>query len=325
MKRRLALGMGALLSAQTGVSQAQAVARPVRVGWLTAQNAPSLAPYIEVVRRALADMNYVEGRNLTLDFRYGDGALGRVASLAAELERLPVDLIIAQGSAVLVARDLGLKVPVVYVFSGDPVAAGLATTLSQPLGNMTGLTFMGAELNAKRLDLLREIMPRMREVAVVANPEHPGAQLERAESEAAARRLGLRMKFYPTATRDELSAALAAISTTPAEAISLFADGFAIENRQRIIEFALQRRIPVISGWPVFARSGALFTYGPRLNDSYRRLAYFADRVLKGARPADLPIERPSTFEFVLNRQTAESLGITLPSSMRLRADEIIG
>jgi putative ABC transport system substrate-binding protein len=325
MKRREAVAFGALLSARMGSTRAQAVARPVRLGWLTAQNAPSLAPYVEAVRRSLADLGYVKGRNLSLEFRYADGAPNLVPALAAELERLPVDLIMAQGAAVPVIRDLGLKLPVVYVFSGDPVAAGLARTLSQPLGNMTGLTFMAAELNAKRLELLREVMPKLRDVAVVANPEHPGAQLERADSEAAASRLGLRLKFYPTPTREALATALSAIGNSPAEAISLFADGFAIENRQRIIDFAAQRRVPVISGWPVFARSGALFTYGPRLIDSYRRLAYFADRVLKGTRPADLPIERPTTFEFVLNRQTAESLGISLPASVLLRADEVIG
>jgi putative ABC transport system substrate-binding protein len=325
MQRRPLLGGAALLSLRPGLSSAQAVVRPVRLGWLTAQNAASLAPYIEAVRRSLADLGYVEGRNLTLEFRYADGALSQVPALAADLERIPVDLIMAQGAAVPLVRDLALKLPVIYVFSGDPVSAGLAQTLSQPRGNMTGLTFMAAELNAKRLEMLREVIPKLRDVAVVANPEHPGAQWELADSQAAARRLGLRLKFYPTPSRDALTAALATIATTPVEAISLFADGFAIENRQRIIDFAMQRRIPVISGWPLFARSGALFTYGPRLIDSYRRLAYFVDRVLKGTRPADLPIERPATFELVLNRQTAQSLGISLPQALLLRADEVIG
>jgi putative ABC transport system substrate-binding protein len=247
------------------------------------------------VRRSLADLGYIEGRNLTSEFRYADGAVGQVQARAADLERIPVDLIMAQGAAAPLIRDLGLKLPVVYVFSGDSVAAGLAQTLSQPRGHMTGLTFMAAELNAKRLEMLREVIPKLRELAVVANPEHPGAQWERADSEVAARRLGLKLRFYPTASRDALTAALPTIASTPAEAISLF------------------------------ARSGALFTYGPRLIESYRRLAYFVDRVLKGAPPADLPIERPTTFEPVLNRQTARSLGISLPQALLLRADEVIG
>jgi putative ABC transport system substrate-binding protein len=303
---------------------AQGSSKPMRLGWLTAQSAPSLAPYVEAVRRSLADLNYVEGRNLSIDFRYGDGVLARVPALAAELERLPVDIILAQGAAVPVIRELGLKLPVIYVFSGDPVAAGLTQTLAQPQGNMTGLTFMAAELNAKRLELLTQIVPRLRDVAVVANPEHPGAFWERVDSEAAARRLGLRLHFYPTPNREALSTALSAIGSTSAKAISLFADGFAVENRQRIIDFGLQSRIPVISGWPVFAQSGALFTYGPRLVDSYKRLAYFVDRVVKGARPAELPIERPTTFELVLNQKTAQTLGLTLSQALLLRADQVL-
>jgi len=153
---------------------------------------------------------------------------------------------------------------------------------------------MAAELNGKRLELLREIMPKLRRVAIVANPEHPGADIERTYSEEAGRRLGLTIKYFATRTRDELTVAFAAMTADPPQAISLFADGFAFENRQRIVDFATRQRAPVVSGWPVFAKSGTLCTYGPRLTESYRRLAYYVDRILKGARPADLPIERPT-------------------------------
>lgn len=303
---------------------AQVPARLVRLGWLTAQTAASLAPSIAVVKAGLADLGYVEGRNLAIEFRYGDGAVERVAGLAAELERLQVDLILAQGAAVPVTRKLALKTPVVYVFSGDPVLAGLADSLAQPGGNMTGLTFMAAELNAKRLEMLREISPRLRQVAVIGNPDHPGAPVERAHAEQAGRQLGLSLRYFPTATRAELDTALDRLAASPPEAISLFADGFAIEHRQRIIDFGLTHRAPVVCGWPVFARSGALFTYGPKLDDSYRRLAYYADRIVKGAKPADLPIERPTTFELVVNLKTAALLGLTVPPSVRLRADDVI-
>ena len=324
MKRRTFLGSTVALAALPRGVGAQNAAKVARVGWLTAQRASSLAPYVDALRGALADLGYVEGRNLVIEFRFGDDAIERVPELAAELERIPINLIVAQGAAVPVVSKLSLKVPIVYVFSGDPVSAGFADSLARPRGNMTGLTFMAAELNGKRLELLREIMPKLRHVAIIANPEHPGAHVERGYSEEAARRLGLTIKYFPTRTSAELTSAFATMAADPPQAISLFADGFAIENRQRIIDFATSHRAPVVSGWPVFAKSGALCTYGPRLTDSYRRLVYYVDRILKGARPADLPIEQPTTFELVINLKTAKALGLSVPPSLLLRADEVI-
>jgi len=324
MKRRMLLSAPLILAPLAGRSGAQGAAKVARVGWLTAQRAASLAPSLEVLRAALADLGYVEGRTIVFEFRFGDDAIGRVPELAAELERIPVDLIMAQGEAVIVLSKLPLKVPVVYVYSGDPVAAGLADSLARPRGNMTGLTFMAAELNGKRLELLQEIVPDLRRVAIVANPEHPGAQVERDYSEHAARRLGLAIRFFPTRTRDELDRAFSAMSQETPQAISLFADGFAIQNRQAIIDFAMKQRIGVISGWPVFAQSGALCTYGPRLTESYRRLAYYVDRVLKGGRPADLPIEQPTQFQLVVNMKTARTLGLPVPPALLARADDVI-
>jgi putative ABC transport system substrate-binding protein len=183
---------------------------------------------------------------------------------------------------------------------------------------------MAAELNAKRLELLRDIVPGLRRVAIIANPEHPGSQIERTYSEEAAEKLGLETKFFSTATQDQLTAAFAAMDPRPPQAISLFADGFAIQYRQRIIDYGIKHRAPVISGWPIFARSGAICSYGPKLTESYRRLAYYVDRVLKGAQPSDLPIERPTKFEMVVNMKTAKTLGLTLPNSIIVSADEVI-
>jgi putative ABC transport system substrate-binding protein len=189
---------------------------------------------------------------------------------------------------------------------------------------MTGLTFMAAELNAKRLELLRDIAPGLRRVTIIANPEHPGSQIERSNSEDTARKLGLETEFFSTATEDQLTAAFTTMEARPPQAISLFADGFAIQYRQRIIDFGMKHRAPVISGWPVFVRSGAICSYGPKLSESYRRLAYYVDRVLKGAKPSDLPIERPTKFELVVNMKTANALGLTVPNSILVSADEII-
>ena len=322
-RRQFLVASGALFAAPAVVF-AQGTAKPARIGWLTAQREASLTPFLAALRSAFVDLGYTEGRNLVIEYRYGDDDSARVPELAAELVRLPVDLILAQGAAVPVAAKLGLPVPLVYVFSGDPVSAGFADSLARPRGNMTGLTFMAAELNGKRLELLREIVPGLRRIAIVANPAHPGEHLERDYTERYGRQLGLSTDYFATRTRDELDRAFTAMAKNPPQAISLFADGFAIQYRQSIIDFGLSHRIPVISGWPVFARSGAICTYGPHLNSSYQRLAYYVDRILKGARPSELPIEQPTKFELVVNLRTAKTLGLKVPTSILLRADEVI-
>ncbi len=324
MKRRTFLASTLALAALLRGGAAHSAAKVARIGWITAQQAASLAPNVGAFRAALADLGYVEGRNLVIEFRYGDDAIERVPELAAELVRLPVDLIVAQGAAAFEIRKLGLTVPVVYGMSADPVSAGFADSLARPRSNMTGLTFMAVEFNGKRLELLREILPEVRRVAIVGNPEHPGALLERGFSEETGRRLGLTLGYFPTRTREELAGAFAAMAADPPQAIFLLADGFAVQNRQSIIDFAMSHRVPVISGWPVFAESGALCTYGPRLTESYRRLAYYVDRILKGAKPADLPIEQPTRFELVINLKTAKFLGLSIPQSVLIRADEVI-
>jgi putative ABC transport system substrate-binding protein len=324
MKRRVFVASLVAMAAMPRTGTAQGAAKVIRVGWLTAQQTSSLVPYVDAMRTALADLGYVEGRNLVIEFRYGDDVIERVPELAAELVRSPVDLIVAQGAAAFEIRGLSLPVPIVFSMSADPVSAGFADSLARPRGNMTGVTLMAVEFNGKRLQLLQEIVPDLRRVAIVGNPEHPGAHLERAFSEETARRLGLAIKYLPTRTRDELTSVLSAISAHPPQAISLLADGFAIQNRQTIIDFAMRHRAPLISGWPIFARSGAVCTYGPRLTESYGRLAYYIDRILKGAKPDDLPIERPTKFEFVINLRTAKALGLTIPPSLLVRADEVI-
>jgi ABC-type uncharacterized transport system substrate-binding protein len=301
---------------------AQAAAKMYRIGWVTAQRAASLVPYLDAFRGGLADRGYVEGRNLVIEYRYGDDAIERVPELAAELARIPVDLLVAQGAAAFETH--GLTVPVVYGISADPVSAGFADSLARPRGNMTGLTFMAVEMNGKRLELLREIIPGLHRVAIVGNPEHPGSHLERGFSEETGRRLNIEIAYFPTRDRSELTTAFAAMGEELPQAISVLADGFAIQNRQEIIDFAMSHRVPVISGWPIFAQSGAICTYGPRLTESYRRLAYYVDRVLKGAKPADLPIEQPTQFELVVNLKAAKALGITIPQSVETRADRVI-
>jgi putative ABC transport system substrate-binding protein len=322
--RRVVLA-GALASGfLPGRLAAQGSGARIRVGWLTAQRAAGASLYLDGLRAGLADRGYVEGVNLEVASRFGDDSLERVPDLAAELVRSRVALIVVQGAAVPVVGRLNLPVPVVFAFSGDPVSAGLAESLARPLGNLTGITLMAAELNGKRLELLAELVPGLRRVAIVGNPQHPGVHLERAANEQTAQQLGLEVGYLPTRTSEDLAAAFAAIEAERLQAISLLPDAFTIQNRQPIIEFATSRRIPVVSGWAVFARSGALCTYGPRLFESFRRVAYFVDRILKGARPSELPIEQPTEFELVLNMRAAKALDLAVPPSLIARADEVI-
>ena len=272
MRRREFLGvLGSAAAAWPLGARAQGSATTARIGWLTAQKADSLTPFLDALRAGFVELGYVEGRNLTIVFRYGDDDINRLPELATQLVQIPVDVIMAQGAAVSVVNRLNLPVPVVFASSGDPVSAGFAQSLARPGRNLTGVTFMAAELNGKRLELLRDFIPDLRHVAIVANPEHPGEHLERDYSETTGRRLGMDVDYYPTRSTGELAAAFAKMAANRPQAISLFADGFAIQNRESIINFGLSHKVPVISGWPVFAASGAICTYGPRLTDGLVR------------------------------------------------------
>jgi putative tryptophan/tyrosine transport system substrate-binding protein len=226
----------------TSARYASAQTKIVKIGWLTAQQAPSLTPFLNAFRSRLGELGHREGDNLHIEYRYGDDNLLRVAPLAAELMRQQVNLLVVQGAAVPLVYELKLSIPSIYVFSGDPVVAGIAESLAHPGGNMTGLTFMAAELNGKRLELLRDIIPGLRRIAIIANPEHPGSQIERTYSEETAQKLRLETEFFSTATEDQLTAAFAVMDRHPPQAISLFADGFAIQFRQRIIDYGMSHR-----------------------------------------------------------------------------------
>ncbi len=320
---RRAASLG-LLGIAGEAALAQTPARLPKIGYVTAAQAASFAPNIEAFRSGLAEQGFQEGRALAVEYRYGDDKLEAVPGLVRGLLAERVDLIVAQGAAAFEIVKNDLPVPIVFIISADPISAGFADSLSQPRGNKTGLTLMAFEFAAKRLELLQEMMPGLKSVAVIGNPEHPGANLERAYSEETAKRLGLTIDYKPTPNRASLEACFEALEKNKPQAISLLADGFAIQFRQIIMEFAAKHRLPVISGWPVFAHAGALCTYGPKQSESYRRLGYFVSRILKGAKAAELPVERPTKFELMLNLKTARTLGINVPRSMLTRADEVI-
>jgi ABC-type uncharacterized transport system substrate-binding protein len=324
MKRRTLLTYALASASLPKITAAQTAAKTFRVGWIVATTAATSAVFFDAFRTGLSDRGYAAGSNLILEARYGDGMADRVPALTQELLRIPVDVIVTQGPTTWAIVKTVTTVPVVYVFSADPVEAGFAQSFARPGGNSTGLTLMSVELNGKRLELLREILPKLRRTAIIANPEHRGEHLEYQASEEAARRLGIIIQYLPVHNVAELEQSFAMIASD-SEAIVVFPDPVTVQNRQRIIEVAAARRLPVISGWSIFARSGALCTYGPRLSESYRRAAYYVDRILQGMSPADLPIERPTIFELVVNLKTTETLGLTVPVAILARADEVIG
>lgn len=324
MDRRAFLLSAAAAAGLPAFAAAQGSARSLRIGWLTAQQEASLTPNLAALRHGFAELGYVEGRNLVIDYRFGNDQPNRVPELAAELVKSGVELIIAQGAAVSEVAKLSLPIPIVYVLSGDPVSAGLAESLSRPRGNMTGLTLMAAELNGKRLEILRDIVPGLRRVAIIANPEHHGVNLERANSEETGQQLGIEIRYYPTSSLKALDAAFAAIKADPAQAISVFSDGFAVQNRKVIFDFANDQRIPVIAAWSIFARSGAICSYGPLQSEQYRRLAGYVDRIAKGAKPSELPIQQPTKFETIVNLKVAKTLGLAIPPALLASADEVI-
>ncbi|MSO77912.1 MAG: hypothetical protein EXQ87_13550 [Alphaproteobacteria bacterium] len=294
------------------------------LGWLAVSSPEGTAAVLDAFRAGLATQGWIEGRNYRMEPRYAHGVRERLPALADELVAAKVDVLVTLGPAALSARGAARQLPVVFGFSGDPVVAKLTESFARPSANMTGMSFMTVELNGKRLDILRDFLPQLDNVVVMGSPQHAGVDAEREDSAKTLKALGIRLRYLPISNAGDFEEAAAALVADPPQAILLFPDGITIQLREPIIAFGLKHGIPTVSGWALYAESGALFTYGPRLTDAYRPVASYVDRILKGAKPADLPIEQPTTFELVVNLKTAKALGITVPESIFMRADEII-
>ncbi len=317
----IAFGAGALLprwaAAQTS--------KVWRIGWISNDRGSSNAPMFAAFREGLRDLGYVEGRNLVIDARWGEGSNERLEQLAVELVNSKPDVIVTQGGpATHPVIRAGATMPVVFGYSGDPVEAGVVSSLARPGRNFTGTTFLSFDLVGKRLELLKEVMPGLKRIAILANPQHPGEQGELRASQAAAKALGLSFQYFQAQNAAQLEEALAAILKSRSEAMDVFPDALIMRSRERIAEFATKNRMPTISGWAQFAEGGNLMSYGPNLRDVYRRLAIYVDKIVKGAKPADLPVELPTTVELVVNLKTAKALGITIPNSILVRANRVI-
>ena len=286
-----------------------------------AADSPSLA----ALRNGLRELGYVDGRNLVIDTWWGDGSSERIEKLAGEIEAARPRVIVAAGGyALFPLLRAGVKLPVVFVVSADPVLAGIVPNLARPGGNLTGMSLLSLDLVAKRLEIVREALPRIRRIALVANPDHAGEPLELKAARDAAARLELSQRYFAVRTQSSLEQALADIARGRDEAILAFSDGFIMSFAQRFAGFSVAQNIPTISGWAAFAQRGNLLSYGPVIDECYRRLAAYVDKIHNGTKPGDLPIELPTKVELVVNLRTAGALGITIPQSLLARADQVI-
>jgi putative ABC transport system substrate-binding protein len=299
-----------------------APAKSARIGYL-GFSGPS--PSDEGFRQGLRELGYVEGQNVAIEYRYADLKPDRAAALAAELVRLNVDIIVSTAGPIpaLAAKRATTTVPIVFE-AGNPVESGLVSRLDRPGGNLTGIDNFAGELNVKRLELLKEAVPGVSRVGVLANTAGSGAARRLKELESAARVLRVKLHVLETRQRYAIDVAFAAMARERDEAFLLLTDPMFWPQRERIVALASKHRLPGIFFWRQFAEAGGLMSYATNLTEARRRLATYVDKILKGANPADLPIEQPTKFELVINMKTAKALGLTIPPSLLLRADQVI-
>jgi len=321
LKQILLFVLATLIFLPAHPAEAQKPAKVARIGFLAPESRAS--GRLEALRQGLRDLGYVEGQNIAIEYR-GTEDRSRLAELAAELIRLKVDVIVAQGAANRVAKTAAGAVPIVFGFSGDPIEAGLVNSLARPGGNMTGITFLAFELVGKRLEILKEAVPRVSRVAVLASPAHPGEQRELSETQSTARAVGATLLYHQVRTTADVDAAFDAIIKGNANALLTFPDPVTGAHRKQIAEFAAKHRLPSVFGWAEYVEAGGLMSYGPNHDALWRRLAVYVDKILKGAKPADLPVELPLKFEFVVNLKTAKQIGLTIPPNVLARADKVI-
>jgi putative tryptophan/tyrosine transport system substrate-binding protein len=281
----------------------------------------------EAFRQGLHDLGYVEGQNLVIEIRYAEGSEERLRDLAAERVRLKVDVSVAEGAtAIRAAQHATRMIPIVMAATADPVGQGFAASLAHPGGNITGLSFLGAELPGKRLEILKETVPQSTHIAVLANPAYPEYESAMHNLTVAARALGLQLHVVEVRRADELDTAFATMTRVGADAVIVMEDAVLLNSqRGRIVaDLAAHSRLPVMYSWREWVVAGCLMSYGPSRPDMLRRAAVFVDKILKGAKPGELPVEQPMKFELVINLKTAKALGLTIPPTVLFQADEVL-
>ena len=318
-------GLGLALLSAPLTAEAQQPSQVPRIGYLGPDSPAGTAARFEVFRQGLRDLGYVEGRNIAIEYGWAEGRAERFPELAVKLVGLKVDVIVAPTTPMaLAAKAATTTIPIVFVTAADPVGSGLVAGIARPGGNVTGLSLLAPEIVARQLQLLKEAVPKTSRVAVVSNPTVPYTALMVKETEAAARSLGVQLQLLGVRGVDAFDSAFSAVTKERPGAFFVLFDPMLFTDRTRIAEFANQHRLPAMYPHREYAEAGGVMAYGADLRDNYRRAATYVDRILKGARPADLPVEQPTKFELVINLRTARALGLTIPSSVLARADEII-
>jgi putative ABC transport system substrate-binding protein len=325
MNRRDIIAALAALGAALPLARAQQAAKNPRIGLLSPFTRSATALWHQAFRQGLHDLGWIEGKNISFEYQYSEGRDDRLPDLAADLVRLKVDIIVATGSAdALAAKSATTVIPIVVATVGDPVAIGLVMSLARPGGNITGLTNLSGEMAGKRLELLKEIVPKLSRVAVLWNPLHPTSKLSWKEVQLPARQLGVQLHSLEVRSSNDFDKAFDAATKARAGALAITPGPVFVTNLKRIADLAAKSRLPSIFHVMEFADSGGLLAYGPDRSDLFRRAATYVDKILKGARPGDLPIEQPTKFELVINLKTAKALGVAIPRSVLIRADRVI-
>ena len=334
MERRafLALLAGAAALAPLSASaQQRATTRARRVVFLALGQAGEPSPYQESLRQGLREFGWVEGQNLVLHLFWATGR-NDMEAVARELLKVEPDVVVTQELMAYAMRAMQSPTPVVFGFSGDPVDGQLVESFARPGGTMTGMSYLALDLVGKRIELLKEWIPQTRRLAILARPQHPGDPKERQASEAAATKLGVEIVYFPYTSPSSLPVSelstlervLRSIADARCDALMVFPDSAMFEVNNRVAQFAIEAGLPSVSGWAPFARNGLLASYGPNVREIYRSMARFVDRILRGTKPADLPVEVPTKLELVINLKTAKALGLTVPPMLLARADEVI-
>jgi putative tryptophan/tyrosine transport system substrate-binding protein len=316
-----------LLAAPVGMATAQPPQKVPRVGYLSpfSPSDPVRQRRLEAFRQGLRELGYVDGQNIAIESRWAEAQYERYPALVADLVRLKVDVIVAiSGAATRAAQQATRTIPIVMLHVNDPVGSGLVASLARPGGNVTGLTIMDPDLVGKQLQLLTEVVPKVSRVALLRHPDNPASAAQLREAEAAARVLGVRLQILEARNPQGINRAFAAMTRERAGALLIIADALFGNQRRQIIELAATRRLPSILGGGAYAEDGGLMSYGPNYLDLERRAATFVDKILKGAKPGDLPVAQPTKFELVINIKTAKAIGLTIPQPLLQRADQII-
>jgi putative ABC transport system substrate-binding protein len=317
--QKFALVVGALLLALSLPAEARQGKKVPTIGYLTT------TANVEAFRAGLKELGYIEGKNIVIEYRWAEGNVNRLRELAAELVRLNVDVIVVGGSStVLAAKQATSSIPIVMTQAGDPVAVGVVASLARPGGNVTGLTSLSPDLSGKRLEVLTETVPRLSRVAVLWNPTDPGNVRNLKETQAAAQALKLQVQSLEVRSLTDLDNAFESAKREAARALIATRNGLITGNRKRIAELAVKGRLPTMLPGAEFAEAGGLMSYAPNFAENHRRAATYVDKILKGAKPADLPVEQPTKFEFIINLKTAKQIGLTIPPNVLGRADKVI-